>query len=222
MAWYFWMALAALLICAAQFIAKFIRLVKLGAPKDLSEPKGKVSDGVRYSITTAMLPQNKESAYLHLPTYVAGILYHIGTFLSFLLFVWIFVAFAIGIYTPHDNIANYHEYLRIGHLVAACVLFVTAACGFSVLIKRFVSKELRFFSSFDDYFSNIITTFMQLATAILLLYPQTVVWYCVVMTLVFLWMPIGKTKHLLYFFAARYHLGFFYGRRGVWPPAKLN
>ncbi|MDR0969576.1 MAG: hypothetical protein LBM67_03450 [Lentimicrobiaceae bacterium] len=222
MAWYFWMALAALLVCALQFIVKLIRLVKRGAPKDLSTPKGKVSAGVLYSATVAMMPQNKESAYLHLPTYVAGILYHIGTFLSLLLFVWIFVAFAIGIYTPNDTIAIYPEYLRIGHIVAACILFVAAGSGISVLIKRLINKELRFFSSFDDYFSNFITTAMQLATAIFLLYPQTIIWYCVVMTLAFLWMPVGKTKHALYFFAARYHLGFFYGRRGVWPPAKIH
>lgn len=222
MAWYFWMALAALLICVVQFIIKFIRLVKLGAPKDLSQPKGKVSDGIRYSITVAMLPQNKESAYLHLPTYIAGILYHIGTFFSLSLFVWISVAFAIRFYASNDIIDNYPEYLYIGHCIAACLLFTTAACGFSILIKRLVRKELRFFSLFDDYFSNLITTLMQLATAIFLLYPQTVIWYCVVMTLVFLWMPAGKTKHVLYFFAARYHLGFFYGRRGVWPPEKLN
>ena len=33
----------------------------------------------------------------------------------------------------------------------------------------------------------------------------------------FFYLPLGKLKHLVYFFAARYQLGIFYGRRGVWP-----
>ena len=30
-------------------------------------------------------------------------------------------------------------------------------------------------------------------------------------------MPLGKLRHAVYYFAARYHLGFFYGWRNVWP-----
>jgi hypothetical protein len=30
-------------------------------------------------------------------------------------------------------------------------------------------------------------------------------------------MPLGKLRHVVYYFAARYHLGFFYGWRNVWP-----
>ena len=35
-------------------------------------------------------------------------------------------------------------------------------------------------------------------------------------------MTVGKLKHVVYFFAARYHLGFFYGWRNVWPPHKTK
>ena len=44
--------------------------------------------------------------------------------------------------------------------------------------------------------------------------------YYIIMALLFVWMPLGKIKHVLYFFFARYHLGFFYGWRGTWPPKK--
>jgi hypothetical protein len=42
--------------------------------------------------------------------------------------------------------------------------------------------------------------------------------YFIAISLLFLYFPLGKLKHAIYFFAARYQLGFFYGWRGVWPP----
>jgi hypothetical protein len=42
-------------------------------------------------------------------------------------------------------------------------------------------------------------------------------YYFICAGLLFLYLPLGKLKHSLYFFAARYHLGFFYGWRGIWP-----
>lgn len=221
MTWYLWMVLAALAFCVVLFIIKFIRLIRLGAPKDLSKPSGKVKDGVIYSYTTAMQPNNKESAYLHLPTYAAGIVFHIGTFASLALFVWIVIAFILKIYAPETNLQSLPRFLNIGHIVVACCLAVSSLCGLAILIKRILSSELKSFSSFDDYFSNIITTLMHIATALFLVMPQTYIFYFLVMTILFVWMPFGKIKHMLYFFAARYHLGFFYGRRGSWPPAKV-
>jgi hypothetical protein len=37
-----------------------------------------------------------------------------------------------------------------------------------------------------------------------------------------LYIPAGKLRHTVYFFAARYHLGYFFGWRGVWPPGKVK
>jgi hypothetical protein len=42
-------------------------------------------------------------------------------------------------------------------------------------------------------------------------------YYFIFAGVLFLYLPSGKLKHSLYFFAARYHLGFFYGWRGIWP-----
>jgi len=41
--------------------------------------------------------------------------------------------------------------------------------------------------------------------------------YYISSILLFLYMPLGKLRHAVYYFAARYHLGFFYGWRNVWP-----
>jgi len=44
--------------------------------------------------------------------------------------------------------------------------------------------------------------------------------YYVTAALLLLYIPVGKLRHLVYFFAARYQLGYFYGWRGSWPPSK--
>jgi len=44
--------------------------------------------------------------------------------------------------------------------------------------------------------------------------------YNITATILFLYLPFGKLKHVVYYFAARYHLGFFYGWRNTWPPRK--
>lgn len=210
MEWYMWMAVAACVLCALLLLGKFWGLLRLGAPRDLSEPAGSVKKGVIYSSTIAMLPQNKESAYLHLPTYTAGVIYHIGIFLSLLGFVWFVVAGFLGWSLP-----------LIFNQLIALVLLVTTACGVFILLKRIFSSDLRSLSTFDDYLSNLLVTLMQALTALMFWGVNMPLFYYVVMTLVFLWIPLGKTRHVLYFFFARYHLGYFYGRRGSWPVPKM-
>ncbi len=217
MTWYLWTALISLVFCKVTFICKFVHLIRLGSVKDLSKPAGSVCKGVCYSCTTAMLPSNKESAYLHLPTYTAGIIFHIGTFISLLSFVWLFIANILGLF-PSDNP---YEVVKIVHTIIPIFTLISFHCGFIILTKRIVNKDLRDFSSFDDYFSNIITTLMQIFTVLYMWYPSFAIPYYLIMSILFIWMPFGKIKHILFFFFARYHLGFFYGRRGSWPPSKL-
>ena len=80
-------AIAAACFCLCGLFLHFIHIVRLGKPNDLSEKSGDTTKGIVYANTTAMLPQNKESAYLHLPSYAAGVLFHIGIFTSFLVFL---------------------------------------------------------------------------------------------------------------------------------------
>lgn len=198
-------ALIASGICFLIFSARFIHLVRLGNPKDLSKKSGDTVKAIKYSFTEAMMPKNKESAYLHLPTYVAGILYHIGTFIALLSFVS-FIVISFTETTVPSVVSQ----------IGAIILVPAIISGFSILFKRIFSKELTLLSGPDDYISNILTTLAQLLTAIFLLFPETADIYYVVMTLFFLWLPFGKTRHLMYFFFARYHLGYYYGWRGTW------
>lgn len=203
MTWYEWTALASLGISLGTLLVYLIRLIRLGSPKDEAPPAGEVSPAVFYSMTGAMSPTKKESAYLHFPTYSAGILFHLGTFLSFFLFflLWMQIPFPL--------------FLR---LLLSAFLVVTVACGFGILVKRMVKSELRSLSNPDDYLSNILVTLLQAGTILMMSLPEIRASYFILASILFLYIPVGKLRHLLYFFAARYQLGFFFGWRGVWPP----
>lgn len=204
-------SLAALFFCIVLLLVHFVRIVKLGKPKDLSVKSGDVTQGVIYANTVAMSPTHKESAYLHLPTYAAGIIYHLGTFLSILLFILSF--FELNIWYP--------EWLN---LILALCLSASTLCGITLIVKRLNNKNLKSLSNPDDYLSNLFTTLFQCAgIAFLLTGGMSNTWhavYYIVASILLIYMPFGKLKHLLYYFSARYHLGFFYGWRGTWPPKK--
>ena len=95
-------------------------------------------------------------------------------------------------------------------------------CGTVLLIKRFVNKSLHSLANPDDYLSNFFTTLLHFATACYLAFAgcccSVPYIYYISATLLLVYMPFGKLRHVVYYFAARYHLGFFYGWRNVWPP----
>jgi len=205
MYWYHWISVISLVICLAFLAAHLFRLIRLGIPKDYSSKQGDIGPAMIYSFTGAMSPAKKESAFLHLPTYTAGIFYHLGTFVSILLyFIYLF---QVKIPAPY-------------HLVLIIFLAITGISGLGVLIKRIFKRALRNLSSPDDYISNLLVTGFHLLTAVCLLVPQWLPAYFIWTSLLLLYIPVGKLRHLLYFFAARAHLGYFYGWRGSWPPKK--
>lgn len=206
MIWYKFISIIALIFCFVTCTFHFVRLLKLGSPKEFSRIKGDISKAVRFSMTGAMNPSKKESAFLHLPTYTAGVIYHLGTFLSILLF------FLILIDVPVSKPLN---------LFLSLFLFLTTTCGIGIFIKRVVQRKLRSLSNPDDYISNGLVTLFQLLSAIILISSDIKMLYFLGSSILLFYLPAGKLKHAVYFFAARYHLGFFYGSRDVWPPKKI-
>jgi hypothetical protein len=203
---YHYFVLGCLGCCLAVCLNHAIRLIRLGKPADFSPPKGDTGPGVAYSFTGAMHPLKKESAFLHLPTYTAGILYHLGTFFSLAMFLLILSNIAI------PPVARY---------TSGALLTVSFIFGTFLLIKRFIKPGLRRLSNPDDYLSNILVTLFQATTALTLLYTPFIPAYYILTGLLLLYLPLGKLRHAVYFFAARYHLGFFFGWRGVWPPKHI-
>jgi nitrate reductase gamma subunit len=200
---YLWFATSALVICLASCFYHFFRLLEFGKPQDYSKPLGEITPAVKYSFTRAMDPRKKESAFLHLPTYTAGIIYHLGTFLSIALFTMFWLK-----YVP----SGWFKLIIIGFL------FLSSICGLSILVKRIIKKNLRTLSNPDDYISNFLVTAFHFITALTLVNNKLFPVYFIAAGVLLLYLPIGKLKHTVYFFAARYQLGVFYGRRGVWPP----
>jgi hypothetical protein len=203
MHWCQWIALSALAVTAGSCFMHFMRLIRLGKPRDYSAPSGSESAGVAYSFTVGMSPAKKESAYLHLPTYTAGLAYHLGTFLSILLLVLSFF-----------NLISKSLLFKI----LAILLVISSLCGIFILIKRISVRKLRNLSNPDDYLSNIlVTAFQGVTSAFMLIGESATCLYYLTAAALFFYLPVGKLKHLVYFFAARYQLGIFFGRRGVWP-----
>jgi nitrate reductase gamma subunit len=200
---YLGFAVFSLIICLISLGYHLFRLISFGKPKDYSKPLGNAADAVCYAYIGAMDPAKKESAFLHLPTYTAGILYHLGTFLSCFLFILLLMKIVL-----------------FGWIIwmIAGFLIITGFSGLAILIKRIIKKELRAISNPDDYISNLLVTTAQLMTAFTLLNVRLIPAYFILESILLLYLPLGKLKHIVYFFAARYHLGFFYGWRGVWPP----
>lgn len=202
MNWHEWLTTGALAVCLGSLLYHLFRLVRLGKPHDYASAAGSETEGIRYSFTKGMSPAKKESAYLHLPTYSAGLIYHTGTFISLaLLILSLLHAF------PDGTLA----------LISAVFVSLTSAAGLFILIKRVAVRKLRILSNPDDYLSNLLVTLFQIFTFIRLAGGESFApVYHIISALLLLYMPLGKLKHLVYFFAARYQLGIFYGRRGVW------
>jgi hypothetical protein len=129
-------------------------------------------------------------------------IYHIGTFISIaLFFCYLFKA----------------EFGDTVNLILSCLLVVSTASGLGIFIKRIFKKELLSISNPDDFISNLLVTVFQAITVVYINF-NTPIAYFLLSSLLFLYLPLGKLKHTIYFFAARYQLGFFYGKRDVWPP----
>jgi len=200
-----WILLGAAFFFMVSFCLIFLKTIIRKGKKDYAAGKGKISSGVIYSFTGAMSPIKKESAYLHLPTYAAGMIFHLGTFFGFF---WLVILFFNVIIWPWF------------HWISALVLVVTGIMGFSILIKRIVFHKLRSMSNPDDYFSNLLVTGFQFFVAAALIWNRAANPLFIYSACLLLYIPVGKLKHVVYFFTSRIFLGKFYGKRGVWPAEK--
>lgn len=183
-----------------------VMLVTLrGKNDEWSAARGSVREGMIYSLTGAMAPWKKETAFLHLPTYGAGIVYHIGSFVAF---GWLAIhCFGIGI----------PAWIRI---ISIAVFLASVVSGAGILLKRFINPRLQKLSVPDDYFSNGLVTGFQIVSLLVLLRKvetQVLFFYA---GLLFLYIPVGKLRHVIFFFIARLYLGRYYGKRGIWPPSR--
>ncbi len=200
---------------AGVFLSLAVSLVLLGLlVRDVSafgrrrlhtQPQGSCGRGIVYALGRGLMPWEKESAAKHLPTYAAGMIYHTGIFTSFL-FVLLTAA---AVRLPEIALMAVRALMGLG------LIF-----GLGLLIKRISKPKLRHISSPDDYIANGLVDAFLLSGVVATFYPEVVPIYFAAAILTFLYMPLGKIRHCVFFFLSRIRFGFYFGRRGVLPPAK--
>lgn len=199
-----WIFLAGFGIFFTSAIYSMIRILILGHA-DPSKSTGRIGPAVLYALTASMSPFKKESAYLHLPTYTAGLLYHTGIFLGLVL---VFLHFFD--LSPAGSVSS----------ILAILLVITGASGVGILIKRIVKPKMRKLSNPDDYASNLLVTCFQLFSALALRREDMLPALFVYAGLLLLYIPVSKLRHAIYFATSRIYLGIIFGRRGVWPSGR--
>lgn len=168
-----------------------------------AEPRGDAKKGVLYAFGRGMLPWEKESTSKHLPTYVSGILYHTGIFAA--LFYLISLIFSL-------------ELPRLFISILRLLVFLGFLGGFTLLFKRIFLPPMRKISCPDDFAANtIVDLFLIFAFVHTYSVRETPLFFLLAI-LMFLYIPVGKIRHCIFFFYTRILFGLFYGRRGVLPP----
>lgn len=196
------LALAGLIAGLFGIILRYAKTKRRAAPADNSPIKGNVSDGIKYAFTTGMMPWAKESTRIHMLAYLRGIGFHVG----------IFTAIGALIISPFWG---YLPPLLTSTLF--WVLTLGAILGAAGGVMRIAEHNLRGLSLPDDHFAVWLTTAFITVTGLALVNEAFVVPMYIIATITFVYVPLGKIRHCLYFFFSRTFFGKFFGRRAVFP-----
>ncbi len=192
----------ALAVAVAGFVVQRMRLAAFRPPAPLAPPRGSAAAGVLYAFTTAFAPGAKESASRHLPSYVAGIVYHLSIFAALARLLTTLLPMPIP---PAVD-------------AAGAVLFAFGlACGLALLVKRLSDGKLRALSVPEDLLANLLVDVMVAAALAASLKRGLVPFFQITGALLVLYAPLGKLRHMLFLLTSRWYLGAYFGRRGVRP-----
>jgi hypothetical protein len=181
---------------------RYAETKRLPLPTDQSLIKGNILHGITYAFTKGMLPWTKESTRIHSIAYLRGIGFHVG----------IFTAIAAVIISPFWSILP--PFLLS---ILFWVLIPGAILGAAGGILRIAEHNLRSLSLPDDHFAVWLTTLLIATTGLAVLNQAFVIPMYLVSAMTFVYVPLGKIRHCLYFFFARLFFGKFFGRRAVFP-----
>jgi hypothetical protein len=199
------LALAALLAGLSGIYLRYAETRRRPFPSDKSPIKGNISHGIMYAFTTGMMPWAKESTRLHMIAYLRGIGFHIG----------IFTAIGAVILSPLWGFIPgwMHNLLGI-------VLGIGAILGAAGGVMRIAEYHLRGLSLPDDHFAVWLTTLFIAVSGLGLINEAFLVPMYIISAITFVYIPLGKIRHCLYFFFSRNFFGKFFGRRAVFPHPK--
>lgn len=193
---------AALVFSLLVFSRKLWVFNLLARPVDLAHPKGNIKGGVLYAYTLGMAPWSKESTRRHMYSYLRGVAFHIG----------IFISLAILIFSPWiDNLAST---IRMG---LAVISFICAVMGFIGFLARFSDRQLKALSTKDDYFAVLLISLFIAVTGLWVVIPSLSALYYTISAIMLIYAPFSKIRHCIYFAYSRLFYGRFIGSRAVLP-----
>lgn len=197
-------ALIGLIVAVLGLALRWGETMSRPAPVDCAPVRGVPARGVFYAFTLGMAPWTKESTRLHVGAYLRGVGLHVG----------IFAGLAATAASPYW--AAMPPALRGG---VALVLAISALLGVAGSVMRLREPHLRALSTADDHVSILLVTLFLAAGALALWQPRFAPLLYLTAGVMLAYIPLGKTRHCMYFFLARGSFGRFIGRRGVLPPA---
>jgi hypothetical protein len=170
--------------------------------RQFAPPGGSAASGVRYAFTTAFLPWAKESASGHLPSYLAGIVYHAGIFAMLAC-----LALSLTPLAPPRAVAT----------MLAALFGAALASGLGLLTKRRSDPKLNAISVPDDFVSNLLVDAALASALAAALTPAARPAFQLIGAALLCYAPLGKLRHMLFLLTSRRLWGAYYGRRGVLP-----
>jgi hypothetical protein len=199
------LALAGLVAALFGIYFRYTETKRRAVPVDNSPIKGSLSNGLKYAFTSGMMPWAKESTRIHMLAYLRGIGFHIG----------IFAAIGAVVISPFWG---FFRPLFIWTLF--WVLTLGAILGAAGGVMRITEHHLRGLSLPDDHFAVWVTTLFIALAALAVLNEAFMIPMYIVSAITFVYVPLGKIRHCLYFFFSRMFFGKFFGRRAVLPHAE--
>ncbi|MCP5135279.1 MAG: nitrate reductase [Gammaproteobacteria bacterium] len=202
----------ALIILLVGIVWRVLGTLFLAAEKDYSAARQSgVWPGIR-AILRRFWPHSEfvKPTLFHL---VAGYTLHIGLFVVIFLFAPHILWFADLLGLPAwANLPN-NLIMLAGALTAASLV--------AFVLRRMTHPVMRRISGFDDYASNIVTL-LPVVTGLLAFahtpiapYQTLLGLHLLSVELLFVWIPLSKLAHALFFIPSRFQLGAALGRRGV-------
>lgn len=174
-------------------------IIHRGYRTELGAAKGDPRRGILYSLTFSMLPWKKDSTFRHPWTYAAGMAMHLGVFLTLL--------FALGRQVgtwPQPMVALFGTASGLGF-----------ASALGLFVKRGTRQYMQDISTLDDFLGNVLVQLWLLTACIAAFVSAAAGLWRLAAGALLIYVPLGKTFHMLLFFVSRTLFGLQFGRRGV-------
>jgi nitrate reductase gamma subunit len=178
------------------------RTFSFGGRAPYASSHGRAVSGILYAFMAGMMPWAKESVSKHLPTFVAGIIYHLGILAAFIYLTVLITSITLPLYPA---------------IAIRLILLIGLICGLALLIKRGVTESMRAISTPDDFLANLLVDLFMLGALLMTFSYKFETSFYIMTVIMFLYIPMGKIRHCFFFFYTRILFGTFFGRRGVLP-----